>query len=244
MKNLIQVTVLLVVSLLLYSCGGNYAYKNVKFENEGIFERKYDKGPDILFEASKIVFLRSGFNVTKQDRKNFQITAQKQIQDDDLSQMLIADVSISPNSLESSDVWLTAQEVHYEVDTAINTSKIEALTIGIPIPTGTSSTSVRNLGMTICEKAFYDQIFNEIEKNIVIAESKVKAEKEISYKKLVEQEKLRQQAEAESKEQLEIAKLALDAQALGAESSSSKPEGLEGDGPKEQGDLSSVVHID
>lgn len=183
--------------VLLIGCGPHYAYKDESFDNQSIYERSLPNPPEVVFESEKNVLVRAGYIIEKQDNGTHGLVAQKQFQEDDTNKTITISSAVSPNTNNTSSIWLIAQEMHLETDETLQTANIEALTISIPIPTGTMQTSVKSLGKTINDKAFYDGLFDAIARNTKDAELRVSAIKARDYRAAVEREKLRLAVEHE-----------------------------------------------
>jgi hypothetical protein len=189
--------------LLLQGCGVDYAYKNESFQaKESMFEKNFNYPPAVVFEATKKVLARSGYSIEKQDAVVRGLIAQKQFQDGDTTQTITISSNVSPNAVSGSDIWLVAQEIHFETDETTETAAIEALTVSIPIPTGSTQTSVKELGTTVDDEDFYENIFTAIENGLEDAQKRVNAIKGERYEDAVEEEMLHIKAKKDAEKRL------------------------------------------
>lgn len=194
--------------LMLQGCGTDFAYKKENFQAQNsMFEKNFNHSSAVVFEAAKKVLTHAGYTIEKQDPKVRGFIAQKQFQEDDTTQILTVSSNVSANAKKGSDIWLVAQETHFETDETTETADLAALTFSIPIPTGSTQTSVKELGKTIDDEEFYGNLFTAIANDLDDAEKKVNAIKEEEYQTAVEDElralKAKQEAQAMIQKQLQ-----------------------------------------
>jgi len=158
---------LLLIPLLLVSCGGTHGYaESEDFKSHSTYHRDFQVDSSLLCGAAQRVLLGDGYVVTKGESQN--LTGVKEFQIEDKSHAILQ-VHVTCNQRAGgSTLFVTATEEHFDVKTS-RKSTLFGVPIVAPISIGTrreTDSQVKTRGETVTDSSFYNRFYQAVQQEL------------------------------------------------------------------------------
>lgn len=158
---------LILISLLLASCGGPRGYaENEGFQSDSRYHRDFTVAAAPLCEASRRALMSDGYVVTK--REGLSLSGGKEFQGEEKIHAILQVYISCEQRVGGSTLFVTATEEHFDVKTSSESTLI-GLPLLAPISFGTSSetdTQVKIKGETVTKQDFYERFYRAVQREL------------------------------------------------------------------------------
>jgi len=159
---------LLLIPLLLASCGGQRSYaEREEFQSDPRYHRDFPVAPSPLCDAAKRALLGDGYVVTKEEAQSLSGGKEFQIEENRHA-ILHVYITCDPHG-GGSTLFVTATEEHFDVKTS-RKSTLLGIPMVAPISFGTrteTDNQVKTRGETVTERDFYERFYRAVQRELL-----------------------------------------------------------------------------
>ncbi len=178
-------TILLLTSLIAVSGCATPAYREVFQEKVSYNSREFNVPVNILYQATTRAICSKKFIIEKEDADQGSILAKRSFQKGKRSVVLVLQVKMDSSSNDKTMLYLTAlqtTEMYYVSDH----TRFFLFLIPLPGGGGKNASQIKEGEKVIDDKRFYQDFFNEIQREVSIVSANAVKEKSVKTEELVE----------------------------------------------------------